>query len=53
MTARVIVLVLCVALLLFGVDFSGVRERRIFGLAAVPLLFALVLVLVRRWRQFE
>lgn len=55
--ARAIVLLLCVSLLMFGVDLSGLQPsssagRRIFTLAAIPLLVTFVLVVVRRWRQF-
>jgi hypothetical protein len=59
MNARAIVLMLCITLLMFGIDLLGVRStsgsgaRRIFALAAIPLCFAFVLVLIRRWRQFQ
>jgi hypothetical protein len=59
MIDRAVILLLCLTVLLFEIDLVGGRAssrsgaKRVVVLAAVPLLFAFLLVVVRRWRQFS
>jgi hypothetical protein len=59
MIDRAIILLLCLTVLLFEIDLVGGRvssrsgAKRVVVLAAVPLLVAFLLVVVRRWRQFS
>ena len=59
MIARAVVLLLCLSVLLFEFDLFGggtssrTGAKRVFALAALPLLVAFMLVLVRRWHQFQ
>jgi hypothetical protein len=58
-TARAVILMLTLTLLLFEDDLLAHRRtsraivRKVFTVASLPLLAAFVLVLIRRWRQFQ